>query len=218
MKITLAEEITLLCLEDESGAARQRQSVGWAVAGGLLVELVLAERIAVSGKHLELTSTESTGDALLDARLAALETWLRGRRRRVTDWLTREHSRAVTATLESLTARGLVVEERHKVLGLFPVRRYPEADGTVERALRARLDSVVLGDAEPDERTAALVALIHSAKLHRLAFPGRRPAELRARTGEIAAGEWAADAVRAAIRDVQVAMLAATAASAAAVS
>ncbi|MEU6314992.1 GPP34 family phosphoprotein [Streptomyces sp. NPDC047014] len=218
MDITLAEEIMLLSLDEESGAARQRQAAGWAVAAGILVELVLAERIAVSGKHLELTGTEPTGVPLLDGRLPLMETWLRGRRRRVSDWLTKDHMRAVSATLESLAARGLVVEERHKVLGMFPVRRYPEADATVEVALRARLDAAVLGDTEPDERTATLIALLHSAKLHRLAFPGHRASEVRPRMGEIAAGKWAAEAVRVAIREVQVAMIAATAATAAAVS
>lgn len=61
MSITLAEEIMLLSLDDESGAARQRQSAGWAVAGALLLELVLAERVSVAGKYLELSSTEPTG-------------------------------------------------------------------------------------------------------------------------------------------------------------
>ncbi|WP_448699200.1 GOLPH3/VPS74 family protein [Streptomyces avidinii] len=94
---------------------------------------------------------------------------------------------------------------------MFPQRRYPEADGTVERALRERLRGVVLDGAEPDERTAGLIALIHSAKLHRLAFPARQPDGLTARTAEIAAGQWAAESVRLAIRDMQAAMVAVTA-------
>jgi hypothetical protein len=37
MAITLAEEIMLLSLDDESGSAKQRQATGWAVSGGILL-------------------------------------------------------------------------------------------------------------------------------------------------------------------------------------
>ncbi|MFD3327407.1 GPP34 family phosphoprotein [Streptomyces sp. NPDC058701] len=211
MTITLAEEIVLLSLDDESGSAKQRQAASWAVAGGILLELVLAGKIAVEGKHLELVDTTPTGDPLLDSRTALVETWMRGRRkRRVTEWLTKDQSKAVAAALERLCERGVVVEEKRKALGVFPIRRYPEADAAVERELRDRLRVVVLEGAEPDTRTAGLIALIHSAKLHRLAFPDGQRKEIAARMEEIATGQWAAGSVRSAIRDMQAAMVAVT--------
>ncbi|MCY0957800.1 GOLPH3/VPS74 family protein [Streptomyces sp. H27-H5] len=211
MTITLAEEIMLLSLDDESGAAKQREAAGWAVAGGILLELVMAGRVSVTGKDLELTDTTATGQPLLDTRLQLLETWMRGKsRRRVTDWLTKDHAKAVGATLESLRDRGVVLETRHKVLGVFPTRRHPEADGSVERELRDRLDAVVLAGAEPDERTAGLIALIHSAKLGRLVFPDAPRKETAARLAEVADGQWATEQVRKAIRDMQAAMAAVT--------
>ncbi|MCX4695975.1 GPP34 family phosphoprotein [Streptomyces sp. NBC_01408] len=211
MGITLAEEIMLLSLDDESGSAKQRQAAGWAAAGGILLELVLAERVSVKGKYLELTDATPTGEQLLDSRILLIGSWLRGRsKRRVTDWLTKDHTKAVGATLESLRERGVVTARESKVLGVFPVRLYPEADGAVERQLRERLRAVVLEGAEPDERTAGLIALIHSAKLHRLAFPDQPRRQVTARTAEISAGQWAAEGVRAAIRDMQAAMAAVT--------
>ncbi|MFD5747675.1 GPP34 family phosphoprotein [Streptomyces sp. NPDC127033] len=72
---------------------------------------------------------------------------------------------------KGLLDKGLVREEKKKALGLFPVRRYPEADGSVEAAVRWQLDAVVLHGEIPDERTASLAALLHGAKLHRLVFP-----------------------------------------------
>lgn len=219
MGITLAEEIMLLSLDDESGATRQRQAVGWAVAGGILLELVLAERVSVKGKYLELADDTRTGEELLDGRLRLIGTWLRGRsKRRVTDWLTKDQAKAVGAAVERLRARGIVVVEESKVLGVFPRRRYPEADGAAERALRERLAAAVLTGAEPDERTAGLVALLHAAKLHRLAFPDLPRGQVNPRMAEIAAGQWAAESVRAAIRDMQAAMVAVTVVTVAAVS
>ncbi|MFI5618937.1 GPP34 family phosphoprotein [Streptomyces sp. NPDC051567] len=218
MGITLAEEIMLLSLDDESGSAKQRQAAGWAVAGGILLELVLAGRVSVTGKYFALVDTSPTGEPLLDSRTGLIGTWLRGRsNRRVTDWLTKDHTKAVAAALEGLRGRGVVLETEHRVLGLFPLRRrYPAADGSVEEALRARLRSVVIEGAEPDERTAGLIALIHSAGLHRLAFPDLPRRQTAPRMAEIATGQWAADSVRAAIRDMQAAMAAVTVMTAAA--
>ncbi|MCX5403451.1 GPP34 family phosphoprotein [Streptomyces sp. NBC_00335] len=219
MRITLAEEIMLLSLDDESGSVKQRQSVGWAVAGALLLELVLAERVRVSGKYLELVDSPPTGEELLDGRIEAIRTWMRGRsKRRVGEWLTKDQAKAVGAAVERLSGRGVVVEERRKALGVFPVRRYPEADGTIERELRERLASAVSKGAEPDERTASLITVIHAAGLHALAFPGAPRKEITARTAAIADGQWAAESIRAAIRDMQMAMAVITVATVVSVS
>lgn len=212
MGITLAEEIVLLSLDDESGVARQRQAAGWAAAGAILLELVMAERVSVSGAYLSLADTTPTGEELLDGRMRLIGAWLRGRdRRRVTDWLAKDNTKAFGAALERLGERGLVTTEVRKVLGVFPQRRHPEADGSAERALRERLYAAVVEGAEPDGRTAGLIALIHSVKLHLLAFPDRKPASVAPRMAEIAAGHWAAGSIRAAVRDMQAAMVAATA-------
>ncbi|MER5551114.1 GPP34 family phosphoprotein [Streptomyces sp. NPDC002793] len=57
---------------------------------------------------------------------------------------------------------------------------------------------------------AGLVALIHAAELHRLAFPEVPVREVKPRMKKIAEGRWAGDDVRAAIRTMQAAMVAVT--------
>lgn len=215
MTITLAEEIALLSLDDESGEAKERQAVAWAVAGGILLELAFAGRVSVSRGRIAVADESPTGEPLLDERLALLTAWAAKRERapKVTEWLTKDQAKAPAATVARLCERGLVVEERHRVLGLFPVRRYPEADGSAERELRERLRAVVFDGVAPDERTAGLVALVHGAKLHRLAFPGEPRKETAARMAELAEGRWATDGVREAIRNMQAAVTTATVAT-----
>ncbi|MFB7544900.1 GOLPH3/VPS74 family protein [Streptomyces zaomyceticus] len=215
MAVTLAEEIMLLSLDDESGAAKERQSAAWAVAGGMLLDLVLAGRVSVDDGRIRVTDATPTEIPLLDERLRRLDAWCakKGRAPKVTDWLTKDHTKAVKATIGSLCERGLVREEQHRVLGLFPVTRYPEADGSAERELRARLRTVLRDGPTHHARTTGLLALIHGAKLHRLAFPGVPRKELVPRLEELTAGQWAAEGVRRAIRDMQAAMLAVTAAT-----
>lgn len=212
MAVTLGEEIMLLSLDDESGAAKQRQAVGWAVAGGIVLDLVMAGRLSVERERMTVDDPAPTGVGLLDERLRLVEAWAAGRRRppKVTEWLTKDRDKAVRAAVASLRERGLVSEEQRKVLGLVPVRRFPQADGAVERTLRDRLTAVVVDGAEPDERTVGLIALIQGAGLHRLAFPGLPRKEVTARMKEIAEGQWAGESVRKAVRDMEAAMVAVT--------
>ncbi|SOB86225.1 GOLPH3/VPS74 family protein [Streptomyces sp. 1331.2] len=218
MHVTLAEELMLLSLDDESGVAKDGSSAGWAVAGSFLADLAMAGRIAVEEGRLAVTDPTPTGDPLLDERLERLVEWI-GRKApgkaKASEWLTRDHATAVRATVLRLCQRGLVVEERHRLLGLFPVRRYPEADGSVERELRERLASVIRHHAAPDVRTATLIALLHAARLHGLAFPDLPRKRVEMRFAEIAAGDWAGDSVGQAIRNMHVAIAAIAAVTAA---
>lgn len=214
MPVSLGEEIMLLSLDDESGAAKELSSASWAVAGGIVLDLALAGRVSVTGKRVAVTDRTPVGDALLDGRLTALADWCDKRRApKVASWLTKDQARAPRAAIESMVGRGLVTEQRRNALGIFIIRRYPEADGTVERELRARLKDTVLAGARPDDRTAGLVALLQGAKLHRIAFPRVPRKEVEPRMKEIADGQWAGREVREAIREMQAAMLAVTAAT-----
>ena len=64
-----------------------------------------------------------------------------------------------------LVERGVLSEDRHKVLGLFGVDRWPEADPEPERALRERLRAELTGAAEVSERTALLAPLLRASDL-----------------------------------------------------
>lgn len=212
MTVSLGEEIMLLSLDDTTGAAKGETAARWGVAAGMLLELVMAGRATVKGGRVEVFDPSPTGDPLLDGRLDRLARWVHGTSssRKVADWLTRDHARGSQDVVESLCARGLVTEEKHRALGVFPVRRYPEADGTVERELRDRLSAVVLHGAEPDARTTALVALVHATGLHPQAFPGLPKKQVAPRMAQIAEGHWAGVSVREAIRNLQAAISAVT--------
>ncbi|WGP10244.1 GPP34 family phosphoprotein [Streptomyces sp. SH5] len=208
MTVSLGEEIMLLSLDDETGAAKGESAARWGVAAGMLLELVMAGRVTVKGGRVEVFDPTPTGDALLDGRLDRLTRWVHeaSSSRKVVAWLTRDHAKGSQDVVDSLVARGLVTEEKHRALGVFPVRRYPEADGTVERELRARLAAVVLEGAEPDTRTGALVALVHATGMHRQAFPGLPKKQVAPRTAGIAEGHWVGASVGEAIRDLQAAI------------
>lgn len=205
--LTLSEEVMLLSLDDDSGAAKERTNVGWAAGGGVLVELTLAGRVDISGNKVSVRDTAPTGVPYLDDELARVVE--HGKPWKVQDCLRAVSKEAADGATQALVDRGVLREEKKKVLGLFPTRRYPEVDGTGEDEVRRRLDRVIVEGADPDERTASLVALLHGARLRGLAFPQREGRkQIEARMAEIAEGQWVQPAVRRAIDQAQAAMMA----------
>ncbi|KND44048.1 GOLPH3/VPS74 family protein [Streptomyces stelliscabiei] len=166
---TLGEEILLLSLDDSSGEARLPLRTPYAIATAALLERTLSHDAA------DAEFPEDIGK-----------------------WIHEHSEREYETALRGVLDKGLIREEKHRVLLVFRTTRYPEADGTVEAALRGRLARVVLEGAEPDPRTAALISLLHHGDLHTLAFPdaGTEKSPARRRMAEIAGRHWADPALR----------------------
>jgi hypothetical protein len=205
-EITLGEQLMLLSLDDESGAEQETAKAACAIAAASLLELALAGRIDVTGEVVTVRDPSPVGTPYLDAQLGEIAG--RDKPRKVKDWIEHLKNGAVSGATQGLLDRGLVKEEVKKVLRLFRVRRYPEADGSVEAALRQRLDAVVLQGGTPDERTAGLVALLHGAKLHRLAFPDAEKRLVERNMAAVAQGQWVAPAVRQVLDAMEAALIA----------
>ncbi|MFC8695404.1 GPP34 family phosphoprotein [Streptomyces parvus] len=209
-ELTLSEEVLLVALDQVSGGGKTRLGLDWAVAGAGVVELALAQKITVGEKGIvTVLDPAPTGIGHLDAVLAgttdgcSVSKVLRRTRRGAPD-------RALTALVE----RGVLHRERARVLGILPVHRYPTSDSSAEAAVRARLDATVLGGQAPSERTAALIGVLHAAKLWRRAVPSGGRRHVRRRMSDIAAGQFISPAVRKAIARTQGAITAMTAAAA----
>ncbi|MFF6781086.1 GPP34 family phosphoprotein [Streptomyces sp. NPDC012510] len=176
---------------------------GDALPGAAPTPMTLGEEI------LLLSLDDTTGEARLPLRTpyaiaaaALLERSLAGDDAVLPEdaetWIRANSTREYETALRGLLKKDLIREEKRRVLLVFRTTRYPEADGTVESALRGRLTEVVLTNAEPDPRTAALISLLHHADLHTLAFPdaGSDDSPAKRRMTEIAAHHWADPALR----------------------
>jgi len=106
--------------------------------------------------------------------------------------------------------RGVVREEKRRLLGVLPSTRHPEADGSAEDELRARVRAVLVDGAEPSERTAALIAIAQAGGLGKALVVDVPWKQVSARAKEVAEGDWAATAVRKAVQSVNAAVIVAT--------
>jgi hypothetical protein len=208
----LAEELVLLIFDGESGKRTLSfEKYGPPLGAALLVELALMERIAVAPQsasrrdrgRVTVTSTKPTDDSELDRVLRVVE---EKEGIHISNLISDISSTRVTKgllerLLQRLVTAGVLVQSHTDVLGL---RRWPTADREARDEIRRRLQSCLVGGAQPTERTAALVSLLQvTDSLSTIVQPhdGVARRALRARARFLSDGDWAGAAVKAAIDD-----------------
>lgn len=112
--------------------------------------------------------------------------------------------------LARLAERGILEAEEGKVLGLFPVTRWPAKDARHEGQVRSALENVLKLGTQPDERIGSLIALLNALKVvPKIVTDAVDEKALKRRAKEISESAWAADAVKAAVDAMQAAVTAA---------
>jgi hypothetical protein len=215
----LAEDLLLLLTADDTGRlAAGATEADVALAGALLVELTLMERVDVAGPgervregRLIVRDAAPTGDDVLDEALATVGR-KEGKKPQDVVAALRKGTRA--RLYGRLVERGLLRAERGRILGLFPTSRWPALDAGHEAAVRGRLATALRQGGTTDARTAALIALLLALRVvHKTVDPDSVGLSTRGMTGSatrIAEGDWAARAVRSAIDSLNAALIAAT--------
>jgi hypothetical protein len=200
---TLAEDLVLLMTDPDSGRiVVDTTALDRAVAGALLLDLALRERLDAEGTgrrvRLFVSNAGRSGEPVLDVALDLL-----GDSRlpavRAVERLTK---RTRDAVFDRLEQRNLVRRFHARILGVFPSIRWQVLDAAAQHHLRARVAGVLLDGQPPDIRVACLISLLHAVRAAHRVVDG--PARLiRARAAEIAGGERIGSAVRSAVDGVR---------------
>ena len=139
------------------------------MAGAVIADLALENRIDTDLEALHLIDPTPTGDKLLDPTLKEISE---------TDetldtqyWIERNTARReeiVTVTLQRLVDKQILDYETG---GFWTLSRivsrsgtYPTADGTMRAEAKARVLGVILNDVIPDPRDVILVGLVHTCE------------------------------------------------------
>jgi len=205
----LHEELLLLALRDEEGTI-SASMYPYALAGAMLAELMLHERIQVEDtkiKLVHLTSDSPLGDPLLDECLEKIAKAERADS--LADWVERftavKHLKDRVA--EGLCERGILRAEKGTFLFVFPKITYPEVDHGPEGKVLQRLQAAIFSESEDlDTRTAVLLSLASSTGMLPTIFD---PKELKPRQehiDRITQGEQVGQAAKEAIEAMQAAL------------
>ena len=215
--LTLPEEVLLLALRDEEGTIPMSSMYGFAVAGAVIAELALRERITVEkvkkSNLVQLIDQRPTGDPLLDDA----QTQIRKAKRRasVVSWVGRlAQASARDRVALRLVQRGILRRAEGRVLFFFSRKAWPTVDPRPEAQLVEHMRRAIFDGETPDARTAILIGLASSSGLLGNVFEKRDLKERKERIEEIAATAHPADvtsqAVKSAIEAAVAAVMTAT--------
>jgi golgi phosphoprotein 3 len=207
VELTLAESLLLLAFDSAKGKDTTSSGIDGGLAGALLIDLSRRGCVSEVDGRIVAAECADPGHPLAAEAYASID---RSRKTRTAkQWVTRLPSEL--KPLRDRVARGLVErhvlsEQSHKLLGLFPSTRFPEADPAPEQALRGRLSAILLSEREPAEQDALLLALLAPYGLVKTLVPRDRRKEATRRAKAIAEGGIAGRAVADSVRDVQIAV------------
>jgi hypothetical protein len=174
-ELTLADEIVVLMLRDDTGDLRPdcAKVAPVAIAGGLLMELSVVGRIDTDLKSLFVVDSRPTGDDLLDGALQEIAA--EPERRPSAWWIERLAGPGpdlLNKVLQRLVRAGVLLMDNRRYLWVFSRRAYPQNTGREEREAKSRLVSVISGNDLPEPRDTLLLGLAQaSGVLHAILSP-----------------------------------------------
>ena len=208
--LRFVEEVVLLLLRDEGGRFVNvpRWSLDYALAGGVLMDLAMEDRIDTDLDGLVLLDDTPTGDDLLDQTLAEIAA---GEKRTTRYWVERTAERAAAIHEEALgrlVDRGILEREDDRVLWVFRTRRYPLVDGQADREVKLRIMGVLLSDDIPDPRDVMLICLVDACRIFSRLLPRQELDRASERIAQVRQLDLIGQAMTQAIYDIELSVAA----------
>ena len=203
--LRFAEEIVLLLLRDDDGkfVPVPAMSLQHALAGAVLMDLALENRIDTDPENLVLIDSTPVGDSLLDPTLAKIAV---GEQRDARYWVEQSARQADDIREEALARlieRGILEQHEERFLWVFRSRRYPMIDGSAEREVKLRIMGVLLSDEIPDPRDIVLICLADACGILRQLMPKRQLEGVRDRIEQVRKLDLIGQAMAQAIQDIE---------------
>lgn len=204
--LTLAEEILLLALHDESGRLDgiPPHALEFALAGAVLLELCMLERIDSDLELVTVVDSKPVGDPLLDSALDAIasspvrhgaDTWVAT--------LAREGAEIQRRVVERLLERKVLRRKDsmlHRVLG---GRRFPVIEDKEQREVRERVLGILQRREVPGPRDVAIIALADACAVFDAILDMEAMLDVRPRIAEVARMDLVAQAMNRALQAAQ---------------
>ena len=204
--LRFVEEIILLLLRDEDGRFIQipTWSMDYAVAGAVLMDLAMENRIDTDLHNLILIDETPVGDPLIDPILADIAGGGMHDTRHWVEHVSRMGIELREKTLNRLVERGILENQDDRFLWVFRSRRYPSVDGTAEREVKLRILNVLFSDEIPDPRDQMIICLADACGIFPRLLSRQEHARAVDRIAQVSQLDLIGQAMSQAIRDIQV--------------
>ncbi|HEX9028997.1 MAG TPA: GPP34 family phosphoprotein, partial [Anaerolineales bacterium] len=208
--LTLIEELFLLSIDDHKGIITPyvSSSLRYGLAGGLLAELALRERVTLHDKRLSPVNDVSTGDQLFDEVLARISR--EDRTHKATYWVNAIASKKLSKQVAAqLAQKNILRIEEKRYLWVIPYEAYPQVDASAKYWVKQRLRSVVLAGEKPEPQTVLLLSLLKACRMLDLVFTRDEQKAARKKVDFLVKGEAYGRIVAQTIEEIEAAATAA---------
>ena len=207
--LRFAEEIILILLDDEDGKFVRipRWSLNYALAGGVLMDLAMENRIDTDLENLMLIDATPVGDSLLDPVLAQIAA---SEQKDTRYWLEQVAERGPEIREEALSrlvTNGILERQDDRFMWMFRSRRYPTVDGEAEREVKLRIMGVLFSDEIPDPRDVMIICLVDACGIFRELLSRRELTQVAPRIEQVRKLELIGQAMAQAIRDIELTVI-----------
>jgi hypothetical protein len=171
LKLNIPEKLFILTIDDDRGAvaASVKTALPYGLAGALLAELALANKIHLEDDRLALTDTAPTGDALFDEILAMIAA--EHKPRKLVHWVDAiGRKQTVKQVVERLVSQSVIRIEKKRYIWVIPYEVYPQVDASAKYWVKNQLRGIVLAGEKAEARDTALLSLLKACRLLRLVF------------------------------------------------
>ena len=214
-ELCLYEEVLLLALKDKEGSVDWKaENLGTVLAGALLAELLLLEKIEVDESRKQsvyVVDSSPMCEALLDEVLIEINS--SAKEKPIQHWVSKltGFPKLMERIARGLCSKGILTETEEKVLLFFKAKRYPEINPEPERALIERLRQAIFSEVkEIDLRTTLLISLTYKSNLLAIPFSSSELRQNKKQIEAIIKGDKIGEATTAVIKAIQTAIIVAT--------
>lgn len=211
MSITIAEEILLLLLDEEKGTLPPvpQLTLHFVLAGAVLMELAIENRIDCHIETLEIIEEEPLNDPILDKYLQRICS--EPEHKEVKFWINAiadDGAAIVDEGFKRLVERGILGMSEMRFLWVMKTRSYPTIDGSVEREVKLRVMNILYSDEIPDQRDVVIFCLMDACDMFRTLLGPVEMSRLRPRISDVSKLDLIGQATTKLIREIQVALVA----------
>jgi len=207
--LSLPEQLLLLALHDEKGTilSSASMSIRYGLAGAIIMELALREKVEIRDKKLVLVNDSYTGDSVLDEAMALMKNL--GKGKNAGYWVNKLTSKIKIQEimLERLVDKGILKTEEHKILWIFDSPHYPMKDSGEEFKIREHIRRIILHNDTAEARVAVLIGLVNACRLTNEIFSKQERKDAKKRIKEIMENDLIAKAVADTVVAIEAALM-----------
>lgn len=171
--LKLYEELLLLALNETKGKISDSilLPLRFGLAGSLLAELTLWNRIIIQDKRVYVLDPAIVEDEIVDDAFEVIKSSERPRKTAVWVQALSEHPKKFQKRVaDRLVEKGVLRKEEKRYFWVFPDETYQQKDPASKYQIKQRLRAVALGGEAVESRTVSLLSLVRASRLLEYVF------------------------------------------------